>query len=134
MGAVAFQKDLGVVHSLAHPLSTICGLHHGLANALCLIAGMKFCSAHKAGIYRRVGSACGLDVVKAPDADADHATIEFITVFLAGLGLNTRLREHGVREDHLEALAAQAWDDPCHKTNVVPVTAADIRKLYLEVM
>jgi 4-hydroxybutyrate dehydrogenase len=36
MGAIAFQKDLGVVHSLAHPLSTLCGMHHGLANALCL--------------------------------------------------------------------------------------------------
>ena len=134
MGAVAFQKDLGVVHSLAHPLSTICGLHHGLANALCLVAGMKFCAERKPGIYRRVGSACGLDVVKSTDEDADHATIEFITGFLAGLGLNTRLREHGVREDHLDALVTQAWDDPCHKTNVVPVTTADIRKLYLEVM
>ena len=134
MGAVAFQKDLGIVHSLAHPLSTICGLHHGLANALCLVAGMKFCTARKPGLYRRVGSACGLDVVKSTDVEADHATIEFVTGFLAGLGLNTRLREHGVREDHLEALAAQAWDDPCHKTNVVPVTVADIRKLYLEVM
>ena len=134
MGAVAFQKDLGIVHSLAHPLSTICGLHHGLANALCLVAGMKFCASRKPGIYRRVGSACGLEVVKTTDVQADHATIEFITGFLAGLGLNTRLREHGVREDHLEALAAQAWDDPCHKTNVVPVTETDIRKLYLEVM
>ena len=134
MGAVAFQKDLGIVHSLAHPLSTICGLHHGLANALCLVAGMKFCAARKPGIYRRVGSACGLEVVKAPDADADQATIHFIAGFLADLGLNTRLREHGVRQDHLEPLVAQAWDDPCHKTNIVPVTVADIRTLYLEVM
>jgi 4-hydroxybutyrate dehydrogenase len=134
MGAVAFQKDLGVVHSLAHPLSTICGLHHGLANALCLIAGMKFCSARKPGIYRRVGSACGLEVVKASDVHADQATIRFIAGFLADLGLNTRLREHGVRQEHLEPLVAQAWDDPCHKTNIVPVTVADIRTLYLEVM
>jgi 4-hydroxybutyrate dehydrogenase len=134
MGAVAFQKDLGIVHSLAHPLSTICGLHHGLANALCLVAGMKFCAAQKPGIYHRVGSACGLEVVKANDAAADQATIQFIADLLAGLGLNTRLRDHGVRQDHLEPLVAQAWDDPCHKTNVVPVTAADIRALYLEVM
>ena len=95
---------------------------------------MKFCAARKPGIYRRVGSACGLEVVKAQDADADQATIQFIAGFLADLGLNTRLREHGVRQDHLEPLVAQAWDDPCHKTNVVPVTVADIRTLYLEVM
>ena len=134
MGAVAFQKDLGVVHSLAHPLSTLCGLHHGLANALCLIAGMKFCAARKPGIYRRIGTACVLEVVKANEKDAYQATIQFLARFLAGLGLNTQLHEHGVRQDHLESLVAQAWDDPCHKTNVVPVTMADLRALYLEVM
>src|SRR4030095_11594405 len=75
MGAVAFQKDLGVVHSTAHPLSPICGLHHGLANALCLVAGMKFCAARKPVLYRRVGIACGLDVMKSSEAEADERTI-----------------------------------------------------------
>jgi alcohol dehydrogenase class IV len=57
MGAVAFQKDLGAIHSLAHPLSTFCGLHHGTANALCAPFVMEFNAAHKSGIYRRVGIA-----------------------------------------------------------------------------
>jgi len=134
MGAVAFQKDLGVVHSLAHPLSTICGMHHGLANALCLVAGMKFCAARKPGIYRRVGSACGLEVLKCSDADADQKTIAFVADFLARIGLNTRLGGHGVKRDQLDALVAQAVDDPCHKTNVVPVSADDFRNLYLDVL
>ena len=134
MGAVAFQKDLGVVHSMAHPLSTICHLHHGLANALCLIAGMKFCAARKPGLYRRVGIACGLELNQGKDSDADQATIAFVAEFLAGLGLNTRLREHGVLDGQLDALVAQAFDDPCHKTNAVPVTREDLRKLYLEVL
>ncbi len=42
MGAVAFQKGLGACHSLAHPLSNLCGLHHGLANALCLPAVVEY--------------------------------------------------------------------------------------------
>jgi 4-hydroxybutyrate dehydrogenase len=134
MGAVAFQKDLGVVHSLAHPLSTICGLHHGLANALCLVAGMKFCASRKAGLYRRIGIASGLDLVKAKDSEGDQATISFIAEFLANLGLNTRLREHGVKPEQLDALVAQAVDDPCHKTNAVPVTREDLRNLYLAVL
>ncbi|MSU58138.1 MAG: iron-containing alcohol dehydrogenase [Pedosphaera sp.] len=134
MGAVAFQKDLGVVHSLAHPLSSLCGMHHGLANALCLVAGMKFCAARKPGIYRRVGTACGLEVQKFPTSEADQTTIAFLADFLARLGLNTRLREHGVKPEQIEALVAQAVDDPCHKTNVVPVTAEDFWKLYLEVL
>lgn len=134
MGAIAFQKDLGVVHSMAHPLSTLCGLHHGLANALCLVAGMKFCSARKPGIYRRVGIACGADVMKGSDAEADSRTIQFVADFLAGLKLNTRLRDHGVKPEHLESLVEQAVQDPCHKTNVVPVTVQDFRNLYLEVI
>ncbi|KAF0179807.1 MAG: alcohol dehydrogenase [Limisphaerales bacterium] len=130
MGAIAFQKDLGVVHSLAHPLSTICGMHHGLANALCLVASMKFCAARKPGLYRRIGIACGLDVLKCGDAEADRLTIAFIGEFLTGIGLYTKLRDHGVKPEHLDALVAQAWDDPCHKTNAVPVTVADLRTLY----
>jgi alcohol dehydrogenase class IV len=134
MGAVAFQKDLGVVHSLAHPLSTICHMHHGLANALCLVAGMKFCAARKPGLYRRVGIACGLDLNRVSASEADEATIGFVSDFLASLGLNTRLREHGVTEAHLEALVLQAFEDPCHKTNAVPVTREDLRDLYREVL
>lgn len=132
MGAIAFQKDLGVVHSLAHPLSTLCGMHHGLANALCLVAGMKFCAARKPGLYRRVGIACGLEVQKVSDVEADARTIAFVAEFLAGLGLNTKLRDHGAKPEQLEALVAQAVEDPCHKTNAVPVTADDFRALYLE--
>jgi alcohol dehydrogenase class IV len=134
MGAVAFQKDLGVVHSLAHPLSTVCGMHHGLANALCLVAGMKLCAARQPGLYRRVGVACGLDVLKCSDSEADARTIGFIAEFLAGLGLNTKLRDHGVTPAQLDTLVAQAWDDPCHRTNVVPVTVEDLRQLYLQVL
>jgi len=134
MGAVAFQKDLGVVHSMAHPLSTLCGLHHGLANALCLVAGMRFCGDRKPGLYRRVGIACGLGVLDMPDRQADQQTIDFIERFLAGLGLADRLANHGVKTDHLDALVRQAVEDPCHKTNAVPVTAGDFRTLFSAVL
>ena len=97
-------------------------------------ASMKFCAARKPGLYRRVGIACGLDVMTCNDSDADAQTICFIAEFLAGLGLNTRLRAHGVKPEHFDALIAQAVDDPCHKTNVVPVIAEDFRSLYLEVL
>src|SRR5205814_3138585 len=42
MGAIAFQKGLGVVHSLAHPLSSLLDTHHGLANAVNIPYGMRF--------------------------------------------------------------------------------------------
>jgi alcohol dehydrogenase class IV len=95
---------------------------------------MKFCAARKPGLYRRVGIACGLELQTCSAADADQTTIAFIADFLKHIGLNTRLGDHGVKPEHLDALVATAVDDPCHKTNVVPVTADDFRKLYLEVL
>ena len=57
MGAIAFQKDLGATHSLAHPLSTEFGLNHGLANALCLPAVMRFNLKEAAAALRAPGGA-----------------------------------------------------------------------------
>lgn len=124
MGAIAFQKDLGAIHSLAHPLSTFCGLHHGTANALCAPFVMEFNAARKPGIYRRVGIALGL---KDPD---DAATIKHVGNLLKEVGLAPGLRAYGVKESHLDPMADQAFEDSCHKTNPVPVTRDDLRRLY----
>ncbi len=124
MGGIAFQKDLGATHSLAHPLSAICGLHHGTANALCLPVVMEFNAARKPGLYRRVGIAWGLD------DPSDGATIKQVRSLLDGIGLRPGLRAQGVNETHLDALVEQAFDDPCHQTNPVPVTKEDLRRLY----
>ncbi len=134
MGAVAFQKDLGATHSLAHPLSTICGMHHGLANALCLPFVMRFNADRKSGVYRRIGVACGLDVLQSSDTEADEQTIDFIGDFLNKLGLRPGLRNYDVTEAHIEMMAPQAYADSCHQTNPVPVTEADLRDLYLQAL
>ena len=81
MGAVAFQKDLGATHALAHPLSSLCGMHHGLANALCLPFVMRFNAGRKPGLYRRIGVACGLDVLQKSDQEADRIAIDFVSSF-----------------------------------------------------
>jgi len=134
MGAVAFQKDLGATHSLAHPLSTLCGLHHGTANALCLAAVMAFNARRQPGLYRRVGLACGLEVVACRASEADARTIAFVRQLIADLGLNQKLRDHGVKESQIEPLAEQAIQDACHQTNPVPVTKEDMEQLYREVL
>lgn len=134
MGAIAFQKDLGATHSLAHPLSTICGMHHGLANALCLPHVMRFNSERKPGLYKRVGIACGLEFMNAADKEADRITIDFIEKFLREIGIAPGLRAHGVRDEHVSALTDQAFDDPCHKTNAVPCSKEDLRALYLKAL
>jgi alcohol dehydrogenase class IV len=131
MGAVAFQKDLGATHSLAHPLSSLCGLHHGTANALCLPAVMRFNAQRKPGLYRRVGLACGLDVLKCGAAEADARTIESVVNLSATVGLKQTLRDHGVQEAQLDALADQAILDGCHLTNPVPVTRDELKAMYV---
>jgi len=124
MGGIAFQKDLGATHSLAHPLSSICGLHHGLANALCLPPVMKFNAAHLPGLYERVGVALG------SASTNDDAVIQRIRELLEEIGIRGSLRDHGVAAEQMDALVAQAWEDSCHRTNPVPVTANDLRALY----
>ena len=134
MGGVAFQKDLGATHSMAHPLSAICGVHHGTANAICLPHVMRFNTQRQPGVYRRVGIACGLDVVSCSDADADDQTIHFIDDFIRRCGMPPALEEVGVEEQHIDALADQAWLDPCHQTNPVSVTREDLKELFLKAL
>ena len=130
MGGVAFQKDLGATHSLAHPLSTLAGMHHGTANAVCLPHVMHFNAQRKPGLYRRVGLACGLDVAVVPDEVADFRTVEFIRKFIADLGIKHALHQYGVKEAQLDALADQAFDDSCHLTNPIPVNREELKQLY----
>lgn len=134
MGGVAFQKDLGATHSLAHPLSAICGVHHGTANAICLPHVMRHNARQKPGVYRRIGIACGLDVVSCSDTDADELTVHFVDDFIRRCGMHTSLEEVGVKEEHIEALSDQAWLDPCHQTNPVPVSREDLKKLFLKAL
>ena len=131
MGGLAFQKELGAAHSLAHPLSALCGMHHGTANAVCLPHVMEWNAQRKPGLYRRVGLACGLDVLKLKDPEADAKTIQFIKKFIARLGLTGKLGAHGVKSSQIDALATQAFADSCHVTNPVPVSREDLKSLYL---
>jgi alcohol dehydrogenase class IV len=124
MGGIAFQKDLGAVHSLSHPLSAHFGLHHGLANALCLLPVMRFNSARKPGLYRRFAAMLELD------DHSDEAVIASMAGLLDRIGLTGGLRAHGVSEAALAMLSEAAFADSCHATNPVPVTREDLKELY----
>lgn len=124
MGGIAFQKDLGAVHSMAHPLSALHHMHHGLANALCLVAVMEFNAQRKPGLYRRLAHALGLG------DDSDQAVIARVKELLAQCGIEPGLRAHGVTEASIEELSTAALEDSCHQTNPVPVTKADFAELY----
>jgi alcohol dehydrogenase class IV len=128
MGAVAFQKGLGIVHSLAHPLSSLLDTHHGLANALNLPHGMRFNAGGLEGPFGRMATAMGL-----PGQDA-KGLIEFLFDLNARIGLPSRLSEIGVRDDHLDTLADLAIADFCHPNNPKPVSREDFKSLYTEAL
>ena len=131
MGAIAFQKDLGATHSLAHPLSTEFGLHHGLANALCLPAVMRFnldlATAHYARLAR-LFEANGATAEK----EAAAKSVEMVEAMIDRLGIARGLRNHRVPRESLAALSKSAFEDSCHKTNIRPCTQADLLTLYEE--
>lgn len=127
MGAIAFQKDLGAVHSCAHALGTVCDLHHGLANALMIdtvlawnaeAAGPKFDElAHAVGCG---GSAAGF--------------LEWLKALKRETGIAPNLAAAGVRRESMTRLVEIATADICHQTNPRPVTAQDFERLFNQAM
>ncbi len=130
MGGVACQKELGAAHSMANPLSALGGMHHGTANAVCLPHVMEFNAQRKPGLYRRIGTACGLEVLRLKPEEADRKTVDFIKGFIRGLGMPQNLRVCGIKETLIESLATHAFADPCHATNPVPVNGDEFKALY----
>ncbi len=124
MGAIAFQKGLGVVHSLAHPMSALLDTHHGLANAVNLPYGLAFNAVCAAEKFERMAQVL-------PIAQKDAAgVIEWVRQLNQQIGIPAQLREVGVQETHLETLAQLALEDFAHPNNPQPVSLDDFRKLY----
>ena len=126
MGAVAFQKGLGVVHSLAHPMSSLLDTHHGLANAVNLPYGMRYNIEGCEEKFRVIAQTMGLG------REDGFAVVSRLFALNEELGLPVRLRDVGVREEHLETLADLAFADFCHPNNPKPVSREDFLSLYKE--
>ena len=128
MGAVAFQKGLGVVHSLAHPLSSLLDTHHGLANAVNLPYGMRFNMEGMEESFRKMANAMNVK------GKSEITLIEHLFELNRQTSLPVRLRDIGVKPEHVETLSDLALADFCHLNNPKPVTRSDFKKLYLEAL
>jgi len=127
-GAVAFQKGLGACHSLAHPLSAEAGMHHGLANALCLPAVVDFNRATVPNPLARIAQVMGArgDETETLAFECSGA----LRAFRQQLGLPGGLGEAGIEEASLEKLATLAFEDGCHLENPRRCTRDDLLSLY----
>ncbi|MCP4437652.1 MAG: iron-containing alcohol dehydrogenase [Aureispira sp.] len=128
MGAVAFQKGLGIVHSLAHPLSSLLDTHHGLANAVNLPYGMQFNYEGFEDRFDKMGTALGLGF------NAGAKVVDHIFDLNKALGMPTTLSEIGVEKQHIEPLSVLAEADFCHPSNPKPVTKADFENIYTKAL
>ena len=124
MGAVAFQKGLGLVHSLAHPLSALLDTHHGLANAVNIPYGMEFNIDGFELKFRQIARALELK------EETGEAVVKYLTQLNASIHIPHRLRDIGVKQEHVETLADLAIADFAHPNNPKPVSREDFKKLY----
>ena len=127
-GAMAFQKGLGAVHAMSHPLGSLQAprLHHGTLNAVVLPAVLRFNREHLGDKSARLAQAMEL----APGTDVADA----IQALNARLGLPPGLKAMGVTPDILPAMAEHAVKDHCTATNPRPAAAADYVALFQAAM
>ena len=123
-GGMTFQKGLGAVHAMSHPLGGLSELklHHGTLNAVILPAVLRFNAGHVGDKYERLCSALGLE----PGTDL-AATIENLN---RRLGLPESLRAMGVGDSVIPAMVEGALADHCAATNPRPATAEDYSSLF----
>ena len=137
MGAIAFQKDLGAVHSCAHALSTVADLHHGLANGIMIDHVMRFnlpAATAKMAELARVAGVAGAGAMA--EQEAAKAFIAWLAKMKADLGIPATLSamtaQRPVTRADIPALVDVAINDTCHKTNPRPCTRADFERMFAD--
>jgi len=126
MGAIAFQKDLGAVHSCAHALGTVADMHHGLANGIMIDHVMRFNRDAAEAKMAELARVCG-----AGTTGEDF--IAWLAALKQRIGIPATLAGKVTREQ-LPRLVEIAVADTCHRTNPRPVTAADFERIFAKAL
>lgn len=129
MGATAFQKGLGMIHSLAHPLSARYNTHHGLANALLLPDALAFLESRDLDRKAMAKFARVQDLFREAGL-AKGSLSQSARAFFTDLGVPFGLRNHKVPQGDLGTLATDAFEDTCHASNCIPVKREDMLAVY----
>jgi alcohol dehydrogenase class IV len=124
MGATAFQKGLGAIHALSHPIGAIYHTHHGTTNAVCMPAVLQF---NKIAICDDIKRASNyLDIRGGFDGFC-----EYVDNLNASLGIPKTLTELGVKDPDIKRIVAGALVDPSTGGNPVAMTEENTTKLLL---
>lgn len=124
MGATAFQKGLGSVHSVAHQLGALYDTHHGLANAIILPYALQ---QNATAIESRMAHLCLVLGIENPGS---AAMINYILALRSSLGIPHSLSEIGIGNERAAEIGRMAFLDPSTASNAMPVSAEDLEKLF----
>ena len=127
MGAVAFQKGLGAIHSLSHPVGAVYGTHHGTTNAVVMPMVLDF---NRPAIEDRINRAADYLGIRG-GFDGFRARVLELR---AELGIPGNLAAMGVEESRLDELTEMALEDPSCGGNPVPMTRENTRALFQAAM
>ena len=122
---------LGIVHSMAHPLSAVYDIPHGKACAMLLTAVLKFNAPETGAKYREIARVMGVPNVDAMDESAyRQAAIDVIQKLADDVGIPKSLSEAGVKREDIPFLAEFAFNDACTPGNPRDVTIDEIIGIY----
>ena len=129
MGATAFQKGLGAIHALSHPIGAVHRTHHGTTNATVMASVLDFNRPAVEGRLAAAARYLGLADIGDTEARGFDAFRERVVALNEALGLPRTLTELGVADPDLDALTVSALADPSVGGNPVPMTAVNVRAL-----
>ena len=122
---------LGIVHSMAHPLSAVYDIPHGKACAMLLTAVLKFNAPETGAKYREIARVMGVADVDAMDQETyRQAAIDVIQKLADDVGIPKSLSEAGVKREDIPFLAESAFNDACTPGNPRDVTVDEIIGIY----
>ena len=132
MTGMAFSNvGLGVVHGMAHPLSAFYGIPHGVANAVLLPYVMEFNKDYTGEKFREIARVLGVKGVDAMREDEyRQAAIDAVRQLSLDVNIPQTLKEIGVQEEDLPALAEAAMADVCTGGNPRPCTFELVLEVY----
>ena len=128
-GALAFQKGLGVVHSLAHQLSTQCDIPHGAACGIMMPHAIKF-NLDNRKTHEKFAKISEIFGVKGKKRDQAERLPSVIESLLERLNVPMKLKDWGVKESDIVIMAENAMLDWCHPRNPRGCTLEDMKSLY----
>ena len=135
VAGMAFSNvGLGVDHGMAHPLSALFDVPHGVACAMLLPTVMRYNMPAAREKYVDIAKACGVYEAGMTVDEAAEAACRAIEDLSARVGTNKRLTELGITEKDIDALADQAIADVCTPGNPREVTRDDIVALYKKIL